>query len=302
LEVYFLIGRKFFALFLMVILGVSSLSIANAQLVNEQTFSPILVSENQSYDLQLDLNKQSEPTIVTDYKLSLSENLAFNTEDSSRSTPDVSQETLQIERKISMKERLAIHSGGIDSGILLTIKDNLDRKAMLERIFAQERIRLEKSIISNYLGNEKIDEQTEIISINQNNIFPGISQIVSGLPLDEFSILLKNEIDHILKQINSLDFSEYNFVDVENPSLLLLLVPLSSIIIIHSEKSSIKFYQIKQFTCLVFIIILISHHVLYHSNLFCILFFYLSLFLHMLLPKMKMKLNKELLLLMKLKL
>ena len=40
----------------MVILGASSLSIANAQLVTEQTFSPALVSENQAYDLQLDIN------------------------------------------------------------------------------------------------------------------------------------------------------------------------------------------------------------------------------------------------------
>jgi hypothetical protein len=139
-----LLGRKFFALFLMVILGASSVSIANAQLVTEQTFSPELVSENQAYDLQLDLNdKKSEAIVVTDYKLSLSENLAFDTEDNSRSTSDVSQEILQIERKISMKEKLGIDSGGIDSGILFTIKDNQDRKALLERIFAQERTRLE---------------------------------------------------------------------------------------------------------------------------------------------------------------
>ena len=234
-----MIGRKFFALFLMVILGVSSLSIANAQLVNEQTFSPILVSENQSYDLQLDLNKQSEPTIVTDYKLSLSENLAFNTDDSSRSTPDVSQETLQIERKISMKERLAIHSGGIDSGILLTIKDNQDRKAMLERIFSQERTRLEKSVFSNYLENEKTEDYNEIISLDQYpiEIFPELSQLVVGIPFDEFLKILQNNIDPIFKQINSLDFSEYNFVDVENSSLLLLLVPLSSFVIFHFKKN-----------------------------------------------------------------
>jgi len=38
----------------------------------------------------------------------------------------------------------------------------------------------------------------------------------------------------------------------------LFLVSLSSFVIINSEKSSLKFYQIKRFTCLVFIIILVS--------------------------------------------
>ena len=57
--------------------------------------------------------------------------------------------------------------------------------------------------ISNYLGNEKIEEKNEIISLNQNliEIFPEISQLVEGLPIDEFSILFKNQIDPIFKQI-----------------------------------------------------------------------------------------------------
>ena len=65
MEVYFLLGRKFFALFLMLILGVSSFSIANAQQVNEQIFFPEQDSENQTYALLLDLNnKKSETTVV----------------------------------------------------------------------------------------------------------------------------------------------------------------------------------------------------------------------------------------------
>ena len=181
----------------MLILGASSLSLANAQLLSEQTLPPNLASENQAFDLQLDQNQKSEATVVTDYKLSLSESLAFDTEDNSRSTLDVSQEILQIDRKISMKEKLAINSDGIDNGILLTIKDKQDRKAQLERIFAQERTRSEKSIVSNYLENDKIEEQNEIISVNQNQIeiISELFQLVEGIPFDEFSIILQNQIN-----------------------------------------------------------------------------------------------------------
>jgi len=204
---------QFTGILLIFILGTSTISVANAQLIDERSFSPENISgiENQLESIQ----KISDPKILTDYKLSLAENLSITPGDDSGSTDVSSSNQLEIQRKISMKERLAIKTGnGHDAGIVLAIKNNLDRKAIFERIFSQERTRLEKSVISNYLGNEKIYDENEIISINQdeNYLIPEIPQLVSGLLFDEFTVLLKNEINPIFKQINSLDFSEYNFI------------------------------------------------------------------------------------------
>ena len=124
-------------------MSTSTISIADAQIINERSFLPenIAGMENQFESNQ----KTSEPKILTDYKLSLTENLSIISSDESGSTDVSSSKKLEIERKISMKERLTIKTGdGYDNGIILTIKDNLDRKAMLERIFYQERTRLEK--------------------------------------------------------------------------------------------------------------------------------------------------------------
>ena len=60
------------------------------------------------------------------------------------------------------------------------------------------------SIVTVNLSEENSDNQ------NENYIIPEIPQLFSGLLFDEFTILLKSEIDPIVKQINSIDFSEYN--------------------------------------------------------------------------------------------
>ena len=177
---------QFIGILLIFILGTSTISVANAQIINERSFLPENISDNEN---QFDSNKKtSESKIFTDYKLSLSEKLSITPGDESGSTDVLSSKKLEIQRKISMKERLAIKTGdGYDNGIILTIKDNLDRKAMLERIFSQERTRLEKSIITNYLGNEKINDENEIISLNPNGnyIIPEIPHLVSGILFDE---------------------------------------------------------------------------------------------------------------------
>ncbi len=143
---------QFTGILIIFILGTSIISVAEAQIINERSFLPENISgiENQFESNQ----KTSVPKIITDYKLSLSEKLSITPGDESGSTDVLFSKKLEIQRKNSMKERLSIKTGdGYDNGIILTIKDNLDRKALLERIFYQERTRLEKSIITNYLGN-----------------------------------------------------------------------------------------------------------------------------------------------------
>ena len=130
---------QFIGILLIFILGTSTISVANAQIINERSFLPENISDNEN---QFDSNKKtSESKIFTDYKLSLSEKLSITPGDESGSTDVLSSKKLEIQRKISMKERLAIKIGdGYDNRIILSIKNNLDRKACLREFFLKNEL------------------------------------------------------------------------------------------------------------------------------------------------------------------
>src|SRR3972149_5693089 len=67
-----------------------------------------------------------------------------------------------------------------------------------------------------------------------------------------------------------LPISVYRVVDPNQPTLLVLLIPLASFVLIRSEKENIQFYHIQRFVSIVFIVILVSSSVISP--------FYLSLF------------------------
>jgi len=74
----------------------------------------------------------------------------------------------------------------------------------------------------------------------------------------DYSQNIKKFFDKANFVANYLVVNSYELIDVKNPTLLVLIVPLSCFIIIREETRKIKFYDIQRFASVVFIIILIS--------------------------------------------
>ncbi len=88
-------GQKFSAWIIILILGFSMVSIADAQIVTED-----LHSDNQIIKNNLETKNILKPQISTGYKLSLSENLDVKNNDNSRSTNLNQPAQLITEKKV----------------------------------------------------------------------------------------------------------------------------------------------------------------------------------------------------------
>ena len=66
---------------------------------------------------------------------------------------------------------------------------------------------------------------------------------------------------------NLLSSHTYDSIDVNNPTLLVLLVPLVSVIFIRIENEKIKFYHIHRFVAICFIVILLSSSTIIPYNI-----------------------------------
>jgi len=106
---------------------------------------------------------------------------------------------------------------------------------------------------SNLIINEKqpeillIERDGKFVSSNLLAIFPSQpSKIESEKQLPEF--LVTGQTDSFLSESASPD----------NNLTLIILVPLSGFVLLRSENNQIKFHNVQRFTCLIFIIILVS--------------------------------------------
>ncbi|KAF6243602.1 hypothetical protein C6988_02930, partial [Nitrosopumilus sp. b1] len=230
----------------------------------------------------LKITKNSDQKVSTDrsslsYKISLAENLDVITNKKRSSEQVIS--TPIFERKLNMIEKIDVATGqyGKDS-IILTVKHNADRQAMMERILYKERSKGQDSGLLASLANQLVDSNHDDNLIDANNIWSTIS-----VPFNENFIELLDDQIHFLT-ISNIDQSFFDWryldnlwnvdpnnpifnafensvstvVDTKNPVLLLLLIPLVGFVFIRNENSDVKFYHLQKFLSLLFIGILLS--------------------------------------------
>jgi len=204
-----------------------------------------------------------------------------------------------------------------DSKKVLLAKQSSDRKAIMEKIFYADRIRLNErplsSINQQFLINSQgifedpvtfddftgaqlvfIDDKTAEKATEENLHYLPALQTLNGLVLEfrntqtDFDVssgYAKTSLDLIHRILDSpmeiifleieggaaesfvatfeiigdVVYSEvFGFVDVKNPTVLLLLVPLAGFIFIRSEVNKFEFYNYKRILSLFLIVILLS--------------------------------------------
>ncbi|WP_160289370.1 LamG-like jellyroll fold domain-containing protein [Nitrosopumilus adriaticus] len=172
---------------------------------------------------------------------------------------------------ITLKESINVTNNPSKNEIIL-IKYDSDRKLMMERIFDRQSkfeknnskllqtvslstlLYHEQNFIDNNLIFSIYDSSIDEIFLSVNNFIPNIfdsEKIISNL----------SNIDKIFNQ-NNIEILNDQIFDVENPILLILLIPFAGFVLIRYDNEQTKFYQIKQFFTLAFIVILLSSAVI----------------------------------------
>ena len=162
----------------------------------------------------LKIIKNSDQNVSADrsslsYKVSLAENLDVITNKKRSSEQVIS--TPIFERKLNMIEKIDVATGqyGKDS-IILTVKHNADRQAMMERILYKERSKGQDSGLLASLANQLVDSNHDDNPIDANNIWSTIS-----VPFNENFIELLDDQIHFLT-ISNIDQSFFDWRYLDN--------------------------------------------------------------------------------------
>jgi len=233
---------KIVTIFLIILLGLSSTQYA----VSEILIDSDLISSN------IDEKEQTGKI----FKLTLSEKASvLSSDDDTQETPILKPKILNLR----LSESASIASGDYDQEAISSIKADLERKAIFERIWNQERPKLSGKSVSN-----------PILTNTQNGLITVFDETFSTFWNDNQNLFsefenpsnFENPVNAassqhlILQEQNLKDLSE--FADKLNPSLLMVTVPLAGFVLLRSETNGFEFYNFRRFSCYLFIIILLS--------------------------------------------
>jgi len=127
------------------------------------------------------------------------------------------------------------------------VKEFSDRNAMIERILPADRLRsLDKPSIKNYLDSD-------LQSFSNDNYLSNF--------IDYFSADLLNSIN-IVSELKLDDISSFKLVDSNDPTGIVFLALISSLIFVRTENQQIKFDSFKKLFSYGFILLLISSAVI----------------------------------------
>src|SRR3989304_6057 len=173
-----------------------------------------------------------------------------------------------------------------DNSKIVLIKQDDDRKALWERIFPLDRIRngiksfykiIQNDHSLSYIQMDEIGSNNYDYALEQAPIYGSeLEQMLefdkfagkAGYVADQIGIRANNLLD-VNKFVGKANFvgqqitiAVYHTVDPKQPTLLVLLVPLISFVLIRNENEKIKFYHIQKIVSYIFIVILVSSSVI----------------------------------------
>jgi len=210
---------KIITVFLIILLGISS---------TQYSVSEILVDSNLA---NKNADEKDQPGKII--KLNLSENASvFSGDEDTYEIPIFQPKIL----KLRLAESASIASGDYDQEAISSIKADLERKAIWERIWNQERIRTPSKSISN-LG--LTNTQNGLIYVLDENAFSTFWNDNQNLfsefenPSNFEDIINTASFQYlILGERNPLNSSELS--DALNPSLLMVTIPLAGFVLLRS--------------------------------------------------------------------
>ena len=245
-------------------------------------------AQQNAIEIQQEKIVQTEVSNLQDpkqHQIDLAEKLAINVNDMSQQEKqnDSTEKISGIHKTINLSERLEVSASNFKHDTVVALKQSSDRKTTMERIWNSDRIRFNgKSIVADddlWSKQTTVDDLTSLIENGkqltvqpyiahqiENNTIRSLDKILF-VQLDAVDNLISNHNIAVLFGIsNSLknNFTEiiYDVVDAKNPTILLLLVPLTGYILIRSEEEKIESYNFKQILSFGFAVILISSAVI----------------------------------------
>ncbi len=221
--------------------------------------------------------QNSLPTNTKKYfSINLNENIGISANDQKPSSPNSKSMMVGSIKRISLSEYISITTAGLDHNSIAIFKNNnMDKITTLEQLSYPERIRLngKNVLVDNYNVNLLLD-QFPIVKVT-NNLLTNLYyekityccieekiQIVNDIAfVDNF--LLENNIPQFyqLDNIASTDFADvvHDLSASTNPTILLLLVLLSSYLLYSYEDVKIKYNKNRIFSfCFILILALSS--------------------------------------------
>jgi len=250
--------KQLFAVLLISSLSFSALSFGEL---------PYTVSEHK-----IDLNSVKENVNqIADtqlhHTLKLFENIdvKLNDDKTNESLPKKYQ--TENQKTLSLHEFINVISNDSAKNSFLLIKHNSEQKAIMERIFQQDKKR--KHFDSKFINFEILYPDlflTKFEKLFSDNYFEIDETIFDFILLDQLlsqdilqTILTNNISSSFDKFVQSFsdDLVKQKWLDVKQPSLLFLLLPIAGFIIVRSENEKVSFSDVKPILSFCFILILI---------------------------------------------
>ncbi|MBI3640073.1 MAG: hypothetical protein HY223_07135, partial [Thaumarchaeota archaeon] len=268
---------KIISILLFFTLSISSLTIASAD-------SMII---NSNYDNQksiLNTQQKIEQSNVIkshtsrQFNIDLTENFGIAENKNSQQAPSAPITNISMQQKtINLSERINVLENDLNPNTIALVKQSFVLKTTTDRIWNTERIRFNgKSIVTtNVLWNEQTsnvkmsslinDLQSFEKSINDhitNNLAATVEKIIFVKPISDISLIAQNNIILFSTNSNSIENDivrlAHDVTDTKNPTIFLLLVPLSGYILFRSEEEKFQFFNTRKIVSFCFIVILIS--------------------------------------------
>jgi len=197
-------------------------------------------------------------------------------QEKNQATETQSQSTLNI--KFSAVEKIGV-STEIDDKKLAAVKQLSDRKAIMEKIWNAKRIRFTgmSFVTEDQLRNQQesyFDQFYELADQTLQELLIDLSP-TRNLPILTSSLVQQqtNPMQIVLVDANGSSISSFyeisksidqgldsihDFTSVNNPAILLLLVPIAGYIFVRAENVQLKFYNYRKISSFVLSLILLS--------------------------------------------
>ena len=268
---------KIISILLFFTLSISSLTIASAD-------SMII---NSNYDSQKSIlntqQKIEQSNVIKSHNsrqlhIDLTENVGIAENKNSQQNPSTPITNISVQQKtINLSERISVLENDLNPNTIALVKQSFVSKTTTDRIWNTERIRFNgKSLVTtNVLWNEQTSNVKMSSLINDlqsfekpindhvtNNLATTVGKIIFVKPISDSSLIAQNNI--ILFSTNSISIENdiirlvHDVTDTKNPTILLLLVPLSGYILFRSEEGKFQFFNTRKIVSFCFIVILIS--------------------------------------------
>ncbi|HEX5456760.1 MAG TPA: LamG-like jellyroll fold domain-containing protein [Candidatus Nitrosotalea sp.] len=202
-------------------------------------------------------------------RISFTENMGVSINSESQQKQDVVLPKISTIYNIQLSENLRIYTNNYNPNFVSIVQQNFEKTTM-DKISNSDRIRIsgKKIVIENSIPTEKLSDRNPILlntiplvqkNINENNVMYVLDKIWSD-NTNLVSLVQFGSEDFYL-QLNSVEnnviYTLHGLADPNNPTLLVLLIPLSGFLLIDIKEVKLR-YNLKRIFSFCFIVILVA--------------------------------------------